>query len=252
MATLHVTSKPGAGKSAVAAGLRVLLGPGAQIVEGEGSPQLVVAAYRGDQTLDGVAGTPIGVILNQVPTPAGRIVEREIRPALQARGIPLLGVIPEERALRSARVGDLAEFLGGEVIAGHDSLDNEFQSLMIGAMSHQGATTVPYFMRMEKKIVVTGGDRIDIHMGALRTPTQAIVATGGYAPDPVVIERAEAENVPIVAVLPETPEIVERVGQFFEQSRFRETNAAAMADLIRQHVDLAPIRSALGQQAVTA
>ena len=99
---------------------------------------------------------------------------------------------------------------------------------------------------MEKKIVVTGGDRIDIHMGALGTPTEAIVATAGYAPDPVVIERAEAENTPIISVLPETPEIVDRIGEFLGQARFTPAKASVMADLVRQHVDVAALESVLG------
>jgi len=251
MATLFVTSpRPGAGKSAIAAAVQQALGaPAGSIVEGEGTPRLIVASYRGEKTLDGVTLGSVGVILNQVPTAGGRRVERELRPALEAAGHKLLGSIPEEPALRSAKVADLVAFLGGEVVAGHDFLDNEFQSIMVGAMSHQGGTTLPYFMRMDKKVVVTGGDRIDIHMGALGTPTQAIVATGGYAPDPVVIERAEAEGTPIIAVLPETPEIVDRVGTFLENARFDAGKTGILTELVKQHVDLAPIRAALGLQA---
>jgi BioD-like phosphotransacetylase family protein len=251
MATLYVGSpRPGAGKSALVAALAEALGaPEGSIVEGDGTPRLVVLSYRGEKTLDGLTVDSVGVILNQVPTAGGRRVEREIRPALEAAGHKLLGSIPEESGLRAARVGDLVEYLGGEVVAGHDFLDNEFQSIMVGAMSHQGGTTLPYFMRMEKKVVVTGGDRIDIHLGALGTPTQAIIATAGVAPDPVVVERAEAEGTPIISVLAETPEIVDKIGKFLEDTRFGPSKAAAMAELVRQHVDLAPIRAALGLQA---
>lgn len=251
MPTLYVTSpRPGAGKSALVAALRRALGaPEDSIVEGDGTPRLVVAAYRGDRTLEGLPNGAIGVILNQVPTAGGRVVERLLRPQLETAGPKLLGAIPEVGALRAARVGDLAEFLGGEVVAGRAFLDNEFQSVMIGAMSHQGSTALPYFLRMEKKVVVTGGDRIDVHLGALGTPTQALVATGGYAPDPVVVERAEAEGTPIIVVLPETPDVVDRIGVFLEQARFRETDTATMLELVKQHVDLGPISSVLGRRA---
>jgi BioD-like phosphotransacetylase family protein len=284
MPSIYVTSpRPGEGKTTVAAGLLQVLGrrgvqsyrrqgddeatawlrralglvdaAEAAIVEGDGpapagTATLVVAAFRGRGTADAVAAASagaLGVILTAVPREQGRFVQRELRPAIEAAGLRVLGELPEERALRAATVGELAAFLQGEVVAGRDYLDNEFQSVMIGAMSHQGGTALPYFTRMEKKIVVTGGDRIDVHMGALGTPTQAIVATGGFAPDPVVVERAEAESCPIIAVLPETPDTLEQIGRFFEQVRFRhESKVRVAAELIRQYVDLAPIESALG------
>lgn len=247
---LHVTS-PGAGegKSAVAAGLKRLLGQ--DVREGEGSPRVVVAAYRGERTaerLKAVTGA-VGVILNMVPIAQNRYVERELKPAVEASGLRVLGQLPEDRSLRGSAVSGLAEYLHANVVAGNDFLDNEFQSVMIGAMSHQHATTLPYFQRMDKKIVVTGGDRIDIHMGALGTPTAALVLTGGYHPDPVVVERAEAENVPILEVLPETPDTLEQIGRFLNQLRFVDSNAGVVADLLRQHVDLEPIRAALGEAA---
>src|SRR5262249_47256322 len=120
------------------------------IIEGEGpasagTPSLVVMAYRGEKTLERAqelgGASALGAILNMVPVQQMRYVERELRPALEATGLKVLGVLPEERALRAARVGDLAQFLSGEVVAGADFLDNEFQSVMIGAMSHQGGTT---------------------------------------------------------------------------------------------------------------
>lgn len=285
MPSIYVTSPgPGEGKTTVAAGLLQLLGrrgvqsyrrqgddetttwvrrtlglvdaAEAAVVEGDGqappgAATLAVAAFRGRGTAEAVAamnaGNALGVILTAVPREQGRFVQRELRPAIEAAGLKVLGELPEERALRAATVGELAAFLQGEVVAGRDYLDNEFQSVMIGAMSHQGGTALPYFMRMEKKIVVTGGDRIDVHMGALGTPTQAIVATGGFAPDPVVVERAEAESCPIIAVLPETPDTLEQIGRFLEQVRFRhQSKVRVAAELMRQYVDLAPIESALG------
>jgi hypothetical protein len=218
---------------------------------------LVVAAYRGDRTVDEVracaGANSVGVIVTQVPTAQRRVVEREIAPAFEAAGPRLLGVLPETRALRGHTVAEVAATLDGDVRTAPDRLDNVIESYMIGAMSHLGASGVPYFERMQNKAVVTGGDRIDIHNAALSTPCQALILTGGFEPDPVMVERSEAEGCPMVIVAGETPEVMDRIGQFLRTIRFRRPEQVAIAaDLLRNHVDLGPIESALGLAAATA
>ena len=137
------------------------------------------------------------------------------------------------------------------MIAGRDYLDNMIESYMIGAMSHIGNSAVPYFERFQNKAVVTGGNRIDVHMAALGTPCQAIVLTAGFDPDPVVVERAEAEGCPLIQVGDETPAVMDRIGAFLRAVRFRHAGKVPLAaDLLRQHVDLSPIEAALGLSAV--
>jgi BioD-like phosphotransacetylase family protein len=218
---------------------------------------LVVAAYRGAGTVAearGCAGSgAIGAILTQVPAAQVRYVERELRPALAAAGLPLLGALPEERALRSHTAAELAAYLDGNVLTARESLANPIESYMIGAMSHIGASGVPYFERMETKVVVTGGDRIDVHLAALGTLCQAMVLTGGYHPDPVVIERAEAEECPLIQVGEDTPEVVDRISQFLRKVRCRHAAKVPIAArLVEQCVDLAPIEAALGVRRAAA
>lgn len=235
----------GEGRSTVVAGLLGLL-PGASIAEAERG-ELVVAAYRGDATLGAVkqclGAATLGVVLTQVPLALRRYVEREIVPAI---GAPVLGILPETRALRAHTARGLAIALDANLLAAEQGLDNVIEAYMIGAMSHIGASGVPYFERMQQKAVVTGGDRIDVHLAALGTPCQALVLTGGYDPDPVVVERAEAEGCPLLQVTPETPETMDRIGAFMNGLRYRELNARAAVELVRRHVDLAPIQRALG------
>jgi BioD-like phosphotransacetylase family protein len=249
------------GDGADAAFLRSALGlapaaGGHEVVEAEGpdaagGARLIVSAFRGDRTVEEARacadGRPtLGVIVNAVPTAQGRYVERELRPALEAAGLKVLGALPETRALRGHTALELAQFLQGGVIAGRDYLDNVIESYMIGAMSHIGSSGVPYFERFENKAVVTGGNRIDVHLSALGTRCQAIVLTGGFDPDPVVVERAEAEACPLIQVGEETPEVMDRIGAFLREVRFRHPGKVPVAaDLLRQHVDLGPIEAAI-------
>lgn len=286
MTALSICSpQPGDGKTTVAGGLLSLLGgrglagyqrdgggadaeflrsalglapaPGQhEVVEVDdrtaaGGPRVVVTAFRGQRTVEDArscadGASTVGVIVNAVPTAQARYVERVLRPALEAVGLTLLGTLPETRALRGHTALELAQFLRGGVIAGQDYLDNVIESYMIGAMSHIGSSGVPYFARFENKAVVTGGSRIDVHLAALGTQCQAIVLTGGFDPDPVVVERAEAESCPLIQVGDDTPEVMDRIGAFLRAVRFRHAGKVPVAaDLLRQHVDLAPIEAAL-------
>ena len=56
------------------------------------------------------------------------------------------------------------------------------ETYLIGAMSPDHA--LRYFQRAANKVVVVGGDRAEIILAALETPTAAIVLTGSYVPEP--------------------------------------------------------------------
>ena len=283
MSGLHVTSPgPGEGKTAVAAALVRLFGPrgyeregGADhpdqrfmaehtpaadepaLSEGEsprtGRPSLAVVAYRGDATAETLReivrrDRPIGAILNAVPDAQRRLVEREIVPVLAELGVPLLGILPETRALRAASVGELAAFLDGTVMTAPDALGNLVENYMLGAMSH--VSGLPYFNRKENKAVVTGGDRLDVIMSALGTPCRCIIATGGFDPDPVLLERAQAEEVPIVKVGEDAVVTLDRIATFLRGVRFHhEAKIEPFVELFRRHVDLGALERALGSSA---
>jgi BioD-like phosphotransacetylase family protein len=228
------------------------------VLEGEGpapagTPSLAVVGYRGEATAEaagslGRDANALGVVLNAVPAPQRDRVERAVGTELAALGTRLLGVLPEERSLRAATVAELAAFLGGEVLCAHDALDNLVESYMVGAMSHAGAR--PYFNRKQNKAVVCGGNRLDLHMAALATPCRCILATGGFDPDPVVLERAEAEGVPMVKLLGDTVSTMDRISAFLRQVRFRhEAKLGPFVELFRRHVDLDQIGRALGAAA---
>lgn len=229
-----------------------------EIIEGEppapaGLPTLAVVAYRGQGTA-GAAGAlaegadVVGVVLNAVPPTQRGFVAREIEPALGAVGLTLLGVLPEERPLRAATVAELAAFLQGEVLTAHGALGNLVESYMVGAMSH--VSGVPYFNRKQNKAVVCGGNRIDIHMAALATPCRCLVATGGYDPDPVVLERAEADDVPIVRLVADTVSTMDRISDFLRAVRFHhEAKLAPFVELFQRQVERARIERVLGAHA---
>jgi len=210
-------------------------------------PGFLVASYRGEGTAAALGaarrdGAAIGLFLTGVPPGHIDSFTRNGRVVIEAAaGVPLLGVVPEIRSLRGATVLELARFLGAGVLAGQAGIYNFVENYMVGAMSH--VSGIPYFSRKENKAVICGGHRIDIHLAALGTPCQCLVATGGVVPDPVVLDRAEIEGVPILQVEDDAVRTIDRVSRFLRQVRFRHREKVdALIPAFREHVDVAAVR----------
>ena len=114
-------------------------------------------------------------------------------------------------------VEKLAEIVEGEILNCSDSVQEVVQNLMVGAMCVDPAPD--YFAVRSDKAVITRGDRSDIQLGALQTPTKCLVLTGGIKPSATVMELAEQNCVPVISVSKSTPETLtmleQALGQLF-------------------------------------
>jgi BioD-like phosphotransacetylase family protein len=167
------------------------------------------------------------VLLNAVPEKGRREAERRVAPALEAAGHSILGIIPQDRILLGASVGDLASFLSAEILCAADQLDLPVEAVMIAAMSDEGAEG--YFRRINRKVVVAGGDRPDIHLPALATDTSCLVLTDGHDPDPTVLKTADDQGVPLLKVMDGTLPTMERISDALRQIRFRQSHKVGRA-----------------------
>jgi len=104
----------------------------------------------------------------------------------------------EDRRKLTLSIGDLVEAIQGEVLNCADKSGEIVENLMVGAMCVDPAPL--YFSLKANKAVITRGDRPDIQMGALETPTKCLILTGGIKPLPNIIQRAEEKKVPIIVV----------------------------------------------------
>ncbi|MCS7293002.1 MAG: phosphotransacetylase family protein [Gloeomargarita sp. SKYBB_i_bin120] len=178
----------------------------------------------------------IGVLLNAVPADQPSVPEILV-PMLEQRGIPVLGILPRSRLLRSVRVGELAERLQAQVLCCAERLDLLVEHLSIGAMSVNAA--LDYFRQGVNMVVVTGSGRTDIQMAALEASTQCLVLTGPNDPDPMVLARAEEMEVPILRVDMDTLTAVEIIEQAFERVRLQEpVKIQYVQQMIAQHLNL--------------
>jgi BioD-like phosphotransacetylase family protein len=205
---------------------------------------LVVVKYDDDlQVLDDaltayerLGPSLIGVVMNAIPRQRMPFIQELVKPALEERGVPVLAVLPQERLLLSVSVGELAEFLSGEILCGEDKTDELVEHLMVGAMSVDSALT--YFRRKPNKAVITGGDRPDIQLAALETSTKCLVLTGNLHPSPIILGRAEEVGVPMILVRQDTLSAVEVIERFFGKTRFHlEKKVQRFEEMLQDRFD---------------
>ena len=156
------------------------------------NPQLVVKACE-------LFGSRLaGVVVNGVTRYKVREICSTLKAATEPKGINLLGIIPEDRFMLSATVGQIAEHIGGRWLSGQDHAQDLVEHILIGGnIMDSGAS---YFGRLENKAVVVRGDRPDIQLSALATPTSCLILTGGYEVNQYVRHEAERQDVPVLLV----------------------------------------------------
>ncbi len=193
----------------------------------------------------------VGVLINDIPPNQAQFVDATVKPFLEARGIPVLGMLPSSQLLRSVSVRELVRQLKAEVLCRPDRLDLMVERLRIGAMNVSSA--LKYFRKSHNMAVVTGGDRTDIQLAALETSTQCLILTGHFPPSSLILSRAEDLEIPILSVDLDTLTTVETIERTFGQVRLHEAvKVQCIRQMMAKHFDMARLLSQLGlKSAVT-
>lgn len=215
-------------------------------------PTVLIAKYTDILTIDDIIQATerikpnlAGVIINMVPEAAKDSIENIIKPFLVKHGMPYLGYLLKDRTLASVSVGRISDHLQGKVLAAKKHLNKMVESFMVGAMSQEQA--ISFFRKKANKAVITGGDRSDVQLAALETPTNALILTGNLNPRPLVISKAEELEVPIVLVRDDTLTVVEKTEELLSHIRVHENQKVQhMRTMLKQHIDLKSIYKAMG------
>lgn len=223
------------------------------LVAAAGGRALLVLRYRVD-LLDNtllaareLGDSLLGVVINATPPSQLGKARDSLRRGLEAAGVRVFGVVPQDRVLRGISVRELGERLGAQVICCQDRLDDLVERLMIGTTTVDGA--LQYFRKHTNKAVITSGDRPDVQLAALATPTRCLVLTGGFPVDPSVQSRACEAGVPLLVVEQGTLGAVERINHAITHSRFRQRAKIDQAQaLLGRDVDFAAILGALDEK----
>jgi uncharacterized protein len=191
------------------------------------APVLLVDRYHPLSSIDKIIAAKrelgdnlLGVVINDVPLDRLPAVEDKLVAHLEQLNIPVLGILPANRLLRSVTVKELVRQLNAEVLCRKDRLDLMVESLSIGAMNVSSA--LDYFRQGTNMAVVTGGDRAEIQLAALETSTQCLILTGHLPPQSFIVSRAEDLEIPILSVDLDTLATVEIIDRAFGQVRIQE------------------------------
>ena len=99
----------------------------------------------------------------------------------------------------------------------------------------------------EDKAVLIRGDRPDIQMSALATPTACLISTQGMEPIEYVRYEAEEEEVAIMIVEDDTLTTMASLGALMENARFDHPDKVKKyAELLDEHLDYPKLLDSLG------
>jgi len=226
--------------------------PTSRVAKELGSAILVVVKYC-DNTclLDDVLSAKFrlpdsltGVVINRVPEHAMEFVKNVAVPFLEREGVPILGVLPNDRELAALSVGEIIKVLDAEVLTSCTNEDSLVEALMVGAMTEDSA--IRRFRKQQNKAVITGGDRTDIQLAAMETSTTCLILTGNLHPNNLIIKQAENMCVPILLVPDNTMETIEALDRIFGKTRLgQKEKLDKFLAYVKENIDLERLDKAL-------
>jgi BioD-like phosphotransacetylase family protein len=190
----------------------------------------------------------VGVIVNLVPGSKIDSVTSQLKESFNKAGIRILGIFPEIRSLLGVNVGELAQSLGGEILTCPEKTEEIVENVMLGAMTVDSGIT--YFGRKQNKAVVVRGERSDMQLAALGTPTKCLILTDDVKPLPFVEIQAKEKQVPIVVVKQDTTEAVAGIEKALKEVRFRSYQKLEVFNkILERGFDFETLYSELGLKA---
>ncbi len=186
----------------------------------------------------------VGILFNNIGPHFVGFVREKVAPYFEKKGIKVLGVIPQNKALMSVTAGEIADELRGQVLAGRDGLGVSVNGIVVGAMSPENAIKI--FRRKPQKAVITGGDRADTQMAAMEARSSCLLLTGNLYPTAPVLGRAEELGIPVILFPEDTMTLVDKMESLLRSVRIKNPEKVGlMKKIFSEHVDFDGIIGAI-------
>ncbi len=163
------------------------------------------------------------------------------------------GTVPYQKELASPTMEQVKELLGGEIIAGAESLDTHVSTTIVAAM--ESTHMVRYLT--SGTLVITPGDRSDNILAAISTnklsaPENRLVAgmvlTGGFRPDGTLMRLMSDAGLPVMLVKDDTYTVASKFREtIFKIQPADDTKIQMAMSLATKYLDIDGILESLGQ-----
>lgn len=181
----------------------------AQLANAWDANVLLLAAYRRDlraadlaEWQTALADNLSGVLVNGLTRYLATEANANLLPSLDEAGIPLAGLIPEDKFMLSLSVEEIRAGLNGRYVVDEGDLDAPIEWFQVGGMSLDPGEL--RFGLYDNNAVIVRGDRPDIQMSALNASVSCLVLTGGLEPIEYITYEAGEEEVPVMVVETDT------------------------------------------------
>lgn len=206
----------------------------AEITEGK-----VTVAYKlyGPQS--------IGLVVNKVPASQLSRVKTEVTAACTKASIPVLGILPESRALLTFSIAELAKLIEGQVLNSADKTGELAGNFLLGAMTVDSG--LPYFNRVADKVAIVRSERPDMQIAVLQTPTRAVVISGSGQMIPQVQVAAEDKDIPLITTAYDVATVAARMEDAIVKTRFHQkSKLAPLTALLEKEFNFQQFAKAIG------
>lgn len=212
------------------------------VIVAEGAADLIVDKVIALKRSMGADIKIRGVVINKVDQPHKLTMEEEIKPGLEKVGMDLLGVLPREPVLERVPMELIINRLNAKLVAGSDGrMDRPAEHVLVGALTADQAMKAPKF-HMNNKLLITGGDRVDLIFASMNAETTGIVLTNNILPHPKVMAKADEMHIPILSVPMDTYTTANAVEQVIAEIRPEdEEKKQLIKEMVARELDLKKI-----------
>jgi phosphate acetyltransferase len=224
--------------------------------DGKTREQIVENLVEVTESLQRAGCRLLGAVVNRYPFAAPAEGEQALKRALEAKGIPLFGVVPPDPLLAAPRVREVARKLNAKIVYQGDALSKVVRDVKVMAMMPENA--LGYIKDLPGCLLVTPGDRVDnilAAMAAQRSPNYpqyaGLVLTGGLVPGAHfrrLFKGTADSGLTILSVKEDTYVAAVRIAELTgELAADDEEKLERVESLTNHHVDIPRIYKQLGE-----
>jgi BioD-like phosphotransacetylase family protein len=221
-----------------------------RIAEILGAKVLIVEKYSRELFKDTASCRQVGeslsgVILNKVPRKKTEQVRKEASGTLSQAGIKLLGILPEDRALLSISLSQMAEYIHGNFISGEEQSDELIENLVI---TTTGLDPGPeyYNRKANKALIFTRAPRYR-HPSASRSISKCAVLTGPNSTNQTLIDEFKGKNIPVIITEEPVSDVVASLENSIAKARFNQPKKMpVLIELLDRNLDFQTLAREIG------